>query len=86
MKDWLNTETAKRPPVLVVVPQEPQTQNFLLDVKYTDFSGIQDIPYDYPRAKCFIVPPFKPLMYTSLFSPSKSLDIYALRGTAKKRA
>ena len=79
-KDWLNTETIKRPPTLVVVPQKNTDKDFLLDIKYADFTGIQDIPNKYPKADCYIIPPYKPLMYVALSSPDMVTNIYALRG------
>lgn len=81
-KDWLNTETAQRPPTLVIVPSKygPKT---IIDIKYTDFSGIQDIPYNYPQAECYIVPPYKEVMYISMFSPTNPVNVYAIRGKNK---
>ena len=79
-KDWLNTETTKMPPVLIVVPRAPKSQDFLLDIKYTDFTGIQDIPNGYPAAECYIIPPYKHLMHVAMYSPNVPLDVYALRG------
>lgn len=81
--DWLNTETAKRPPTLVIVPSKygPKT---IVDIKYTDFSGIQDIPNNYPRAECYIVPPYKEVMYISMYSPSNPISVYAIRGNKLK--
>ena len=60
--------------------RSPKARNLLLDIKYADFSGIQDIPNACPRADCYIVPPYKPLMYTALHSPRVGTNIYAFRG------
>lgn len=79
-RDFLNTETIKRPPTLVIVPPSSDHKKFLLDIKYADFTGIQDIPNGYPDAECYIIPPYKPLMYVALYSPEMITDIYALRG------
>lgn len=66
--------------MLVIVPPKGENRNFLLDVKYADFTGIQDIPNGYPEAECYIVPPYKPLIYVALHSPDKVTNIYAFRG------
>lgn len=78
--DFLNTETMRRPPTLVIIPPRNKSLKFLVDIKYADFSGIQDIPNGYPEAECYIVPPYKPLMYVALYSPIEPTNIYALRG------
>ena len=79
--DWLNTETIKRPPTLVIVPPKNKTHEYLVDIKYADFTTIQDISRTYPRAECYIVPPYKPLMYVAMYSPSSATNVYAIRGT-----
>lgn len=78
--DWLNTETIKSPPTLVIVPPPGKSRNFLLDIKYADFTVVQDIPNGYPEADCYIIPPYKPFMYASLYSHNMTTNIYALRG------
>ena len=78
--DWLNTETIKRPPTILIIPDDPSSQNFVLDIKYTDFTGVLDIPNGYPRSECYIIPPYKPYMHATLYSPNASVRIYALRG------
>ena len=72
------------PPVLSVAPRVPMLQDFLLDIKYTDFTGIQDILNGYPAAECYIIPPYKPLMHVAMYSPSVPLDVYALGGKKVK--
>ena len=79
--DWLNTETIKRPPTLVIVPSKNKTYKYFADIKYADFTGIQDISSTYPKAECYIVPPYKPLMYVALRSFKEITDVYAIRGT-----
>ena len=79
-RDWLNTETIKRPPTIVVFPQKNSDKEFLFDLKYADFTGIQDVPNRYPKAECYIIPPYKPLMYVALCSPNTTTNVYALRG------
>lgn len=78
--DWLNTETIKRPPTLVIIPPKNKTHDYIVDIKYADFTGIHDISSSYAKAECYIVPPYKPLMYVSLYSPESVADIYAIRG------
>lgn len=81
--DWLNTETIQKPPTLVIVLPKNKTLDLLIDIKYADFTGIQDIPNGYPDAECFIIPPYKPLMYVALHSSDMVTNIYALRGISK---
>lgn len=39
------------------------------------------MPEGYPEAECYIIPPYKPLLYISVQSESNAvLDIYTLRG------
>ena len=79
--DWLNTETIREPATLVVVPKSGKGKSdFMVDVKYMDFTGIEDVPYGYPEARCYIIPPYKPVMYTALYSPTEEVDVFAIRG------
>ena len=79
--DWLSPETIREPATLVVVPKNGKGKNeFMVDVKYMDFTGIEDVPYGYPEAKCYIIPPYKPVMYTALYSPTEEVDVFAIRG------
>lgn len=84
--DWLNTETIKRPPTLVVVPRTSKggKDSLSIDIKYVDFTGMQDVPLVYPEAECYIVPPYKHLAYITVYSPKSELDIYAIRGKSLK--
>ena len=79
-EDFLNTESIKRPPMLVIIPDDTNNQKFLIDVKYTDFTGTLDIPVGYPNAECYIVPPYKPLMYVAMITDGQKISVYALRG------
>ena len=79
-EDFLNTEKMKRPPTLVVIPGDAKNQTFLSDVRYTDFTSALDIPVGYPSAECYIVPPYKPLMYVGMIAGGKNISVYALRG------
>lgn len=70
----------RNPPTIVIIPRDKANQSFLVDVKYADFTAALDIPVDYTDAECYIVPPYKPLMYVGLRSREDSfVDIYALR-------
>lgn len=82
--DWTSPSTIREPATLIVVPKNPKSQDFMLDVKYVDYTGIEDIPYGYPASPCYILPPYKPLMYTAMHSPSEEVDVYALRGITIK--
>lgn len=82
--DWLNTETIQRPPTLLILPKSRTKKHTIIDIKYTDFSGIQDVPNSYPRADCYIVPPYKNVMYVSIYSPTNLVDVYAIRGINEK--
>lgn len=80
-KDFLDTEQIKKPPTLVVVPKGKNLNDFIVDIRYTDFTGALDIPKGYPKAECYIVPPYKPLLYVGFQSDKDiKVDIYALRG------
>ena len=79
--DWLSADTIREPATLVIVPKKKGKGGYMVDVKYMDFTGIEDVPYGYPEAECYIVPPYKPLMYTALYSPTEEVDVFAIRGT-----
>lgn len=81
--DFLNTETTKRPPTLVIVPRNKSTEEFLVDVKYSDFTGVLDIPKGYPKVECYIVPPYKHLMHVSMHLGNQHLSVYVLRGKTR---
>lgn len=81
--DWLNTDTIQKPPTLVIVLPKNKNLDLLIDIKYADFTGIQDIQNGYPDAECYIIPPYKPLMYVALRSFSATTNVYALRGISK---
>lgn len=68
------------PPTIVAIPENPY-DSFILDVNYVDFSGVLDIPNGYPVAPCYVVPPYKPLVYTVLHSNS-NVTVLAYRGMA----
>lgn len=79
--DILNTEKIQRPPTIVVVPRNNVRNSFLIDVRYPDFTGTLDIPVDVPDTDCYIVPPYKPLMFAGFQAESTaSFDVYTLRG------
>lgn len=79
--DFLNTEEVRKPPTIVIVPRNKSTQNFLVDVRYVDFTSTLDIPIEYSNDDCYIVPPYKPIVYVGLQADMDSfVDIYALRG------
>ena len=80
-KDSLTTEKMQRPPTVVVVPRVKSNQNYLVDVKYADFTGTLDIPNGYPEAECYIVPPYKPLLYIGTrVDKNTFVDVYTLSG------
>lgn len=80
-KDSLNTEKIQRPPMVVIVPRNKANQSFLVDVKYADFTGTLDIPNGHPGAECYIVPPYKPLLYIGTQTDKNvSVDVYTLSG------
>lgn len=80
-KDSLNTEKIQRPPMVVIVPRDKTNQSFLVDVKYADFTGTLDIPNGHPGAECYIVPPYKPLLYIGTQTDKNvSVDVYTLSG------
>ena len=79
VQDWLNTETIKKPPTIVIT-RESLNETFLMDIRYADFSVVLDIPNGYPESECYIVPPYKPLSYISFYPYNASIDIHALRG------
>ena len=83
--DFLNTEKTKRPPTLVIIPRNKSNEEFLVDVKYSDFTGVLDIPKGYPKAECYIVPPYKHLMHVSMHLGNQRLSVYALRGKKQRR-
>lgn len=79
--DFLTTEGIKRPPTVVIVPRNKKWDKLLVDVKYVDFTGSLDVPEGYPEAECYIIPPYKPLLYISVQSENNAIvDIYTLRG------
>lgn len=77
--DWTSTSTIMTPPTIVAIPGNPY-KPFILDVNYADFSGVLDIPNGYPVAPCYVVPPYKPLVYTVLQS-NTNVTVLAFRGT-----
>lgn len=77
-KDWLNTETAKKPPTIVII-RKNVSEPFILDVAYADFSGVRDVPNEYSQSKCYVIPSYKPLAYISLYPRNSNVDIYAIR-------
>ena len=78
-QDWLNTEAMKKPPTIVIT-RESLSNTFLMDIRYADFSAVLDIPNGYPKSKCYIVPPYKPLSYISFHPHNAKVSVYALRG------
>ena len=70
---------------MVVVPRGGDFQGIAIDIKYVDFTGVQDIPFVYPKAECYIVPPYKHVMYATVYSPSTTVDVYAIKGKRKKQ-
>lgn len=79
--DFLNTESILKPPTVVIVPRNKSSQNFIADARYADFTSALDTPVGYSNAECYIVPPYKPVMYVGLQAEKDSfIDIYLLRG------
>lgn len=71
------------PPTVVIIPKDPY-KPFIVDVNYVDFSGVLDIPHGYPVAPCYVVPPYKPLVYTVLQSYSP-VTVLSFRGKTIKK-
>ena len=80
-KDWLNTETIRKPPTIVIT-RESLSNTFLIDIRYADFSVVLDIPDGYPESKCYIIPPYKPLSYITFHPYNANISVYALRGNS----
>lgn len=80
-KDFLNTEEIQKPPTVVIFPPKDKRGDFIIDIKYADFAGSLDIPRGYPDAECYIVPPYKPLLYIATRTMhSPPIEIFVLRG------
>lgn len=80
----LNTEEIRRPPTIVIVPQDASKQNFTIDIRYADFTTTIDVPVGYSKAECYIVPPYKPLLYVGIQPGVDAyVNVYAIRGKNK---
>lgn len=56
----------------------PNTKSqFILDVKYADYSTVFDT-YESPGAECYVIPPYKPYMYVMV--SGGGMKIYSLKG------
>lgn len=79
--DLLNTETIREPATIVIIPRNKEKQDFIIDVRYVDFTSAIDIPVGYSSSECYIVPPYKPLLYVGIQPEIDSyVDVYAIRG------
>ena len=84
--DFLNTEKIRKPATIVIVPRNKEKQDFLSDIRYVDFTAALDIPNGYTRSDCYIIPPYKPLLYVGLQAKNDTgMDVYAIRGTIHTR-
>ena len=66
---WQNKSTIRPPPTVVIRPESPNS-GFTLDVRYVDYTAVFDV-YDHGSSThppCYIVPPYKPLMYLASVS------------------
>lgn len=80
--DFLNTEKIQRPPAIIIVPHDVTKQNFTIDIRYADFTATLDVPVGYTNAECYIVPPYKPLLYVGVQPGADTyVSVYAVRGT-----
>mgnify|MGYP004560551069 CR=1 FL=1 len=76
--EWDGKRSTGVPKTLVVVPKEKKS--FTLDVKYADYTGVFDT-YDQSRnPECYVIPPYKPVMY--MYASGASMDVYSLTGKA----
>ena len=84
--DVINTEKIKRPPTIVVFPKNKTILNFIVDVTYADFTATLDVPTWSPKAECYIIPPYKPVMHIGhKKDKGADFDIYVLRGSKTHR-
>ena len=74
--EWDGKKSTGVPKTFVVVPKEKKS--FTLDVKYADYTGVFDT-YDQSRKpECYVIPPYKPVMY--MYASGASMDVYSLTG------
>lgn len=78
--DTLNPEKVQRPPTVVIVPRKPK-HDFIVDITYVDFTWTLDIPGGISNAECYIVPPYKPVLFVASENEKNILyDVYTLTG------
>lgn len=78
--DTLNPAKVQRPPTVVIVPRKPK-HDFIVDITYVDFTWTLDIPGGISNAECYIVPPYKPVLFVASENEKNILyDVYTLTG------
>ena len=76
--EWDGKKSTGTPKTFVVVPNSKG--EFTLDVKYADYTSVFDT-YDGDKSpKCYVIPPYKPVMYMYVSGPK--MDVYTLNGKA----